>query len=169
MAQAILTLIPSYVQVVVDNSAGTATVQVWNSSTSAWDTVQTLTISSEEFSFAKLLTAASGLTVSGGNATAPAFNASQSVNSVAGTTAGTIYWTMPFQGTAYKKCIVYLSGYENDTTTAQTITFPTAFTDTPYIAANTASVPGVSVSTTALSINPDSTSTYTGWIVVEGF
>jgi len=156
MAQAILTLIPSYVQVVVDNTVGTATVQVWNSSTSAWDTVQTLTISSEQFSFAKLLTA-------------PTFNASQSVNSVAGTTAGTIYWTMPFQGTAYKKCIVYLSGYENNTTTAQTITFPTAFTDTPYIAANTASVPGVSVSTTALSINPDSTSTYTGWIVVEGF
>lgn len=200
MAQSILTLIPNYVQVVADDSAGTVTVQVWNSSTLAWDAVNTLTTSSEEFSIAKLMTVNGGLTVNSGNTqlgstsgnmvksynntlddgsgnvtVAGAINVDKAINqasspaSFAGTTAGTVYWNMPFQGAGYKKVVVYLSGYENDTTTAQTITFPTAFTDTPYIAANTASVPGVTVSTTALSINPDSTSTYSGWLVIEGF
>ena len=85
-----------------------------------------------------------------------------------GTTAGSIVYTMPFQGTTYKKVLVYLNGYENDTTTAQTITFPTPFTYTPNVY-NPAAVPGVTVSTTALSIDPNTTTVYTAWIIVEGF
>jgi len=85
-----------------------------------------------------------------------------------GTTAGSIVYSMPFQGTTYKKVLVYLNGYENDTTTAQTITFPTAFTYAPNIY-NPAAVPGVTASTTALSIDPDTTTVYTAWIFVEGF
>lgn len=85
-----------------------------------------------------------------------------------GTTAGSIIWDMPFQGSGYKKVVVYLDGYENDTTTAQTITFPTAFTYTPNVY-NPAAVPGVTVSTTALSIDPNTTTVYTAWIIVEGF
>jgi len=88
--------------------------------------------------------------------------------SVTGTTAGSIIWDMPFQGTSYKKVLVYLDGYENDTTTAQTITFPTPFTYTPNVY-NPAAVPGVTASTTALSIDPDTTTVYTAWIFVEGF
>jgi len=95
-------------------------------------------------------------------------NISSTTTSVTGTTAGSIIWDMPMQGTGYKKVVVYLDGYENDTTTAQTITFPTAFTYAPNVY-NPAAVPGVTVSTTALSIDPDTTTVYTAWIFVEGF
>jgi len=95
-------------------------------------------------------------------------NISSATTSVTGTTAGSIIWDMPMQGTGYKKVVVYLNGYENDTTTAQTITFPTAFTYTPNVY-NPAAVPGITVSTTALSIDPDTTTVYTAWIFVEGF
>ena len=98
----------------------------------------------------------------------PAVNPSTAVAAVTGTTAGTIYWSMPFQGSGYKKAVVYLDGYENDTTTAQTLTFPTAFAYTPNVY-NPGSVPGVTVSTTALSIDPDTTTKYTAWLIVEGF
>jgi len=95
-------------------------------------------------------------------------NLSTATNMITGTTAGSIIWNMPYQGSGYKKVMVYLNGYENDTTTAQTITFPTAFTYTPNVY-NPNSVPGVTVSTTALSLAPDTTTAYTGWIIVEGF
>jgi len=95
-------------------------------------------------------------------------NISSATTSVTGTTAGSIIWDMPMQGTGYKKVVVYLDGYENDTTTAQTITFPTAFTYAPNVY-NPAAVPGVTASTTALSIDPDTTTVYTAWIFVEGF
>jgi len=95
-------------------------------------------------------------------------NISSATTSVTGTTAGSIIWDMPMQGSGYKKVVVYLDGYENDTTTAQTITFPTAFTYAPNVY-NPAAVPGVTASTTALSIDPDTTTVYTAWIFVEGF
>lgn len=88
---------------------------------------------------------------------------------ITGTTAGSAVASMPEQGSSYKKVIVYLDGYENDSTTAQTYTFPVAFTNTPAITNNSASVPGVTVSTTELSLAPDTTTAYTGWIVVEGY
>ncbi len=87
---------------------------------------------------------------------------------LSGTTAGTAVSSMPFQGATYKKFIVYFSGYENDTATNQTITLPTAFTNTPVL---TASVPGLTVtaSTTTITIvAPNSTTTFTGWVIVEG-
>jgi len=95
-------------------------------------------------------------------------NISSATTSVTGTTAGSIIWDMPLQGSGYKKVVVYLNGYENDTTTAQTITFPTAFTYAPNVY-NPGAVPGVTASTTALSIDPDTTTVYTAWIFVEGF
>ena len=86
-----------------------------------------------------------------------------------GTTAGSFIASMPFQGSYYKKVIVYLDGYENDSTTAQTYKFPVAFTYTPSTVNNSASVPGVTVSTTELSLAPDTTTAYTGWIIIEGY
>jgi len=68
-------------------------------------------------------------------------NISSATTSVTGTTAGSIIWDMPFQGSGYKKANVY----------------------------NPAAVPGVTVSTTALSIDPNTTTVYTAWIIVEGF
>jgi len=93
-------------------------------------------------------------------------NLSTATNTLAGTTAGSAIWNMPYQGSGYKKVIVYLNGYENTTTTAQTITFPTAFTYTPIV---TTSISGVSASTTALTLPASMTATATGYVIVEGF
>jgi len=93
-------------------------------------------------------------------------NLSTATNTLTGTTAGSVIWNMPYQGTGYKKAIFYLNGYENTTTTAQTITFPTAFTYTPYIIT---SISGVSATTTALTLPTSMTATATGYIIVEGF
>ena len=48
------------------------------------------------------------------------------------------------------------------------IASPTAFTDTPAID-NPAGVAGLSTDTTQLTINPDNTTKYTGWVKVWGF
>ena len=86
---------------------------------------------------------------------------------VTGTTAGSFTWVMPEQGAGMKTVLVYFNGYENDTTTAQTVTYPTAFTQTPVID-NPSSVAGLSTDTTQLSIKPDTTTKYTGWVKVWG-
>jgi len=93
-------------------------------------------------------------------------NLSTATNTLTGTTAGSVIWNMPYQGTGYKKAIFYLNGYENTTTTAQTITFPTTFTYTPIV---TTSISGISASTTALTLPASMTATATGYIIVEGF
>ena len=88
---------------------------------------------------------------------------------VSGTTAGSFIASEPISEPTYKKVIIYLDGYENDTTTAQTYTFPVAFSTIAEITSNTASVPVVSTSLTEFSIAPDTTTAYTGIIVIEGY
>ena len=88
---------------------------------------------------------------------------------VTGTTAGSLICSQPEQGTSYKKVIVYADGYENDSTTAQTYTFPTAFTAVAVITTNSAAIPVTTTSLTALSTAPDTTTAYTGLIVIEGY
>ena len=166
MAQATLVLIPNFVQLVADDSANTLTIQTYNSATASWITQFTLNVGTGA------VTLAQGLTVptltANTNVSTPAVDPSSTINSFAGTTAGTVYWTMPFQGSGYKKVIVFLDGYENDTTTAQTITYPTAFSQTPNIY-NPSAVPGITTTTTTLSIDPDTPTAYTAWIIVEGY
>lgn len=173
MAQAVVLNVPNLWQVIVDDTAGTQTFQTYDTTTSAWVTQWTLNLSTGAITLAQGQTVSGNLSVSGTAAitdavTAGGVNPSNAVTSVAGTTAGTIYWVMPFQGSGYKKAIVYLDAYENDTATAQTITYPTAFVQTPNLY-NPAGVAGVSTTTTELSIDPDNTTAYTGWIVVEGY
>ncbi len=87
--------------------------------------------------------------------------------SLAGTTAGSVEYVMPAQA-EYKKFAAYANGYENDTTTAQSITFFTPFVNTPAISTNTSGLT-VTASTTALTISaPNATTTYTGYIILEG-
>ena len=84
-----------------------------------------------------------------------------------GTTAGSVTWTMPQQGT-FKEFIAYFNGYENDTTTNQTITFPTGFINDPMIDVNQTGL-NITVSTTTLTITaPNTTTTYTGYVVIKG-
>jgi hypothetical protein len=87
---------------------------------------------------------------------------------LAGTTAGNIQWQQYLQG-AFKAFAAQALGYENDTATNQTITFPTAFANVPEITKNTTGLT-VSATTTTLTITaPNATTLFTGIIKVEWF
>ncbi len=88
-------------------------------------------------------------------------------NTLNGTTSGYIYYTMPVQGIS-KEVVLYCYEYENGSSTAQTITFPIAFGNTPYIAENGTGM-NVSVSTTGISFPSGmSAAATTGYIVIKG-
>ena len=71
-------------------------------------------------------------------------------------------------GGTIKKFVGVASGYENDTTTNQTITFPIAFVNTAIVSANNTGLT-ISASTTTLTITAsDVTATFKGIVVVEG-
>ena len=239
MAQAILTLIPNYSQLVVDNSANTATLQWYNGS--SWVTIATfglngntaITISNGSNTLNGNTTFQNGIQIPGtggpngaaidltgnggaspfwdnyGNMHFPnagnssdswqVFNASGSpvlrawiggqnslasymntlddgsgnmaanptLQSLAGETAGTIYWVQPERGTR-KVFTAVFDGYENDKTTNQTITFPVAFQYTPAVSVNTTGLT-ISATTTTLTItSPDNTTVYNGVVEVVG-
>ena len=79
-------------------------------------------------------------------------------------TVGTAICSQPFQGSSYKKAIIYLSGYTD--TGTQIYTFPTAFTNTPYVYGLSAGVSGATVSTTQITF---ATTTVSGFVFVEGY
>ena len=89
------------------------------------------------------------------------------IQSVAGATAGTVYYNESRQNSS-KHVLFYFDSYENDTTTNQTIDFPNGFTYTPAVSTNTTGLT-LSASATSLTItSPDSTSTYSGVVEVVG-
>ena len=87
--------------------------------------------------------------------------------SLAGTTAGTVVYAQPETGTV-KKFAAYANGYENDTTVAQTITFPVAFANPPVVSANNTGLTVTATTTTLTIAAPDTTTAYSGVILVEG-
>jgi len=89
-------------------------------------------------------------------------------STLTGSTAGSITYSMPIAERAYKKFVAYANGYENDTTTAQTISFPVAFTNTPYVATAPSGLIS-STTTTGITLASGTTTTYTGWIIIEGY
>jgi len=82
-----------------------------------------------------------------------------STASLTGTTAGSITYIQVNSLSTYKKVLLYANGYENTTATAQTITFPTAFTTVAAVTANT----------TGMSVSTSLTAAASGVIVVEGY
>jgi len=85
-----------------------------------------------------------------------------------GTTAGTVTGHYATYSTYYKKVILSFSGYENDTTTNQTISYPLPFSTSAVISANNT---GLTISTTTSGITitaPNSTTTYSGIVIIEG-
>ena len=92
-------------------------------------------------------------------------------NIASGTTAGTITQIMPHYGNLYKKIVLNFNGYENDTTTDQVIDYlgSLSFTQTPNVVVNTTGLT-ISISTTGITITtPDSTTTYSGIVIIEGY
>jgi len=105
---------------------------------------------------------------------------------VSGTTAGTVQPTVleysvnasGLLSSVYKKMMFIFSGYENNTTTNQTIPYPSngaphnnqlTFTATPVITANNTGLT-ITPSTTGITITaPNSTTTYSGIVIVEGY
>lgn len=86
---------------------------------------------------------------------------------LAGTTSGSAIWSQPVSTPVWKRVVVYLSAYYNSTGSAQTITFPTPFTQTPILVAN--SDPEATVSTTTLTLPASMSGAVTGWIIIEGY
>ncbi len=78
--------------------------------------------------------------------------------------AGTAVCSQPSQGTSYKKVVVYLNGLTD--TNTQIYTFPTAFTQTPYVYGTAGGVSGATVTTTTIRFT---TTLQSGFVFVEGF
>ena len=96
------------------------------------------------------------------------FSSLPTQSSTNGTTAGTVSMDAVEYRTEYKKYVITFSGYENDTTTNQTINYPLPFTTSAVISANNT---GLTISTTTTGITittPDSTTTYSGIVIIEG-
>ena len=91
------------------------------------------------------------------------------LSSTSGTTAGTVSMRFNEYASSHKKIIITFNGYENDTTTDQTVGFPMAFSNSAIITGNNTGLT-ISASTTGITITaPDSTTTYSGIVIVEGY
>ena len=89
--------------------------------------------------------------------------------STSGTTAGTAVQVQTNFESLYKRVVFTFDGYENDTTTNQVIDFINAFSTVASITANST---GLTISTTTSGITitaPDSTTTYSGILIIEGY
>lgn len=94
-------------------------------------------------------------------------NQTMSPTTLEGTTAGSILYSMLDQGSGYKRVFCLLQGYENTTSTAQTITFPVSFSNGAAITSQPSAF-GATVSTTELTLPASMTGAVSGVIVVEG-
>lgn len=105
--------------------------------------------------------------VIGGNQISPS-QVSNLSGSISGATAGTVTYQQMQLGTI-KVMVLYFNGYENDTTTNDTITFPIAHANAPTVIPGGSTLPSMTASATVLTItSPDSTTTYTGTATVIG-
>jgi hypothetical protein len=95
-------------------------------------------------------------------------NPNTSQTTLTGTSAGSIIWSQPLQGSALKLVILYASGYENTTTTAQSISFTKAFSNTPATLVNTTGMT-ITVSATGVTLPASMTAAATGWIIIAGY
>lgn len=90
-------------------------------------------------------------------------NYSGTVTAVIGASGGDLYWSMPGQGTSYKKVVIVCSNITNDPIV---IAFPIAFIHSPSVVGNGTGLTIVALS--ASSITVPSTSSTSGVIIVEG-
>jgi len=90
-------------------------------------------------------------------------------SSTNGTTAGTVSMDAVEFRIEYKKYIITFTGYENDSTTDQVINYPLPFSSYAVISANNTGLT-ITPSTSGITITaPNSVTTYSGIIIVEGY
>ncbi len=97
------------------------------------------------------------------NSTVP-LNSSLAQTTYTGSVSGTAIWSMPFQGSSYKKFIIFYNALHD---AGGTITFPIAFTQQPTIYGDTAATGITTASTTTLTIAL--TALTSGFAIVEGY
>ena len=85
-------------------------------------------------------------------------------HTINGSSSGTVVWSMPFQGSSYKKGVVYFNAM-NDAGTS--ITYPTAFTKTPFVYGASSCTAVATTNTTTLTIS--ATSGVSGFLFIEGY
>ncbi|MFP3257140.1 MAG: hypothetical protein RXO36_05025 [Candidatus Nanopusillus acidilobi] len=90
-------------------------------------------------------------------------------STTSGTTAGTVSMITSEYSPSYTKYIITFTGYENNTTTNQSINFPLPFSSYAIITGNNTGLT-ITASTTGITItSPNSTTTYSGIVIVEGY
>lgn len=127
------------------------------------------THSSTQASWALSIAGPSGqqaaITVTAGAATAtvsmPLVNVTTAITNVGGSTSGSADFTMPFQGSAYKRVAIYCNALLG----TAAFNFPTAWTHTP-VASGPNSALATSISVNSVTVTG---STSTGWLFLDGF
>jgi hypothetical protein len=77
---------------------------------------------------------------------------------------GTADWSMPFQGSSYKKFLVYLTNF---TSAGSVITFPTSFSKTPTVYGDASAIAIAVTTTTTTTLT--SVGAVAGFIIIEGY
>lgn len=98
------------------------------------------------------------------NATAPVFNPTATQSTVAGSVSGNIVASQPFQGSSYKKVIIYCNSLNG----TATYTFPTTFSFSP-MSIDRLNTTGNTISWNETSIMITCTSATSGFITLEGY
>jgi hypothetical protein len=107
--------------------------------------------------------ASTGAATFSGSVTATNINSTATQTTVSGSTSGSIICSMPFQGSSYKKVIIYVN---NLTSTLLTYTYPVAFTFNPMLSYATTGTVTPTSDATHITISGTSGG---GWITLEGY
>lgn len=88
---------------------------------------------------------------------------------VPGTTAGSVQWSMPQQAPGWKQVDIYLRGYKNVGTPAQTFLIPTPFSTVSSVVTDSGSCSGISISGKTVILPSSMKSTQTGLCEIKGW
>lgn len=88
---------------------------------------------------------------------------------VTGHDAGTAVWSQPQQFTTWKIATVWLNGYENTTTTAQTITLPAGFGTVSAVLTDSGTCTGVTISGATVTLPASMGAPQTGLCEIRGW